>query len=142
MANELILLVEDEPRDQALTIRVLAKHGLTDRVVVANDGVEAIELLVGARSGPLPALVLLDIKLPKVGGFDVLRRIRAEARTRLLPVVMLTSSDEERDRQTSYELGANSYVQKPVEFDAFAEAVRRVGAYWLELNRPPPTRVE
>lgn len=142
MHRKLILLVEDEPQDQALTLRVLRKHRAADEIVIANDGAEALELLYGTGTGRGaaidPEIVLLDLKLPKVGGLEVLRRIRAEPRTRCVPVVMLTSSDEERDRRTSYELGANSYVQKPVEFAAFAKAVREVGVYWLEVNSPPP----
>jgi len=137
-----ILLVEDNPKDEALTLRALKKHNIGNDVAVARDGAEAIERLFGpAGRGarpPLPQLVLLDLKLPKIDGLDVLRRIRSDERTRLLPVVILTSSVEERDLLEGYRLGANSYVRKPVDFVEFAEAVRQLGLYWLILNRPPP----
>jgi two-component system response regulator len=137
-----ILLVEDNPKDEALTLRALKKHNIGNDVVVARDGAEAIERLFGPASDgakpPLPQLVLLDLKLPKIDGLDVLRRIRSDERTRLLPVVILTSSVEERDLMEGYRLGANSYVRKPVDFVEFAEAVRQLGLYWLILNRPPP----
>lgn len=137
-----ILLVEDNPKDEALTLRALKKHNIGNDVVVARDGAEAIERLFGPASDgakpPLPQLVLLDLKLPKIDGLDVLRRIRSDERTRLLPVVILTSSVEERDLMEGYRLGANSYVRKPVDFVEFAEAVRQLGLYWLILNWPPP----
>jgi two-component system, response regulator len=138
-----ILLVEDNPKDEALTLRALKKANIGNRVVVAHDGVEALDYLLG--SGPegggnqLPQLILLDLKLPKVDGHEVLRRIRADERTRLLPVVILTTSVEDKDRSQGYRLGANSYVRKPVDFAAFAQAVVQLGLYWLVLNeRPPP----
>jgi two-component system response regulator len=144
MSNKIILLVEDNPDDQALTLRALRKNNLANEVVMARDGVEAIEFLFGSdadfgRSSPiLPALVLLDLKLPKLDGLEVLRRIRDSARTRRLPVVVLTSSKEEQDLITSYNLGANSYVRKPVDFNEFMEAVRQLGLYWLVLNETAP----
>ncbi len=138
-----ILLVEDNPDDELLTIRALKNANVTNEIVVARDGAEALDYIFGtgacAERGPLtPAIILLDIKLPKLDGLEVLERIRGDERTRLLPVVMLTSSDEERDVVRSYELGVNSYVRKPVEFGAFSEAVKRLGLYWLLLNEPPP----
>jgi two-component system response regulator len=142
MNDRTILLIEDNPKDEALTLRALKKHNIGNDVAIARDGAEAIEQLFGpAGDGakpPLPQLVLLDLKLPKIDGLDVLRRIRSDERTRLLPVVILTSSVEERDLTEGYRLGANSYVRKPVDFVEFAEAVRQLGLYWLILNRPPP----
>ena len=143
----MILLVEDNPDDEALTLRALRKANVGNDVNVVRDGVEALDFLFGA--GPfaerdtavMPQVVLLDLKLPKVDGLEVLRRIRADERTKLLPVVILTSSDEEQDRIAGYALGANSYVRKPVDFAQFAEAVRQLGLYWLVLNQPPPGRV-
>jgi two-component system, response regulator len=146
MTNKNILLVEDNPDDEALTLRALRKHNIINEVVVARDGAEALDYLfaVGAWSGrdprAMPQLVLLDLKLPKIDGLEVLRRIRADERTRLLPVVILTSSNEEKDRIGGYGLGANSYVRKPVNFDEFIEAVRQLGLYWLVLNEPPDGR--
>jgi two-component system, response regulator len=140
-AERVILLVEDNPDDQELTLRALARNRITNRVVIANDGVEALRYLFGDGDPPadrLPVLVLLDLKLPKVDGLEVLTRIRADPRTRLLPVVMLTSSREERDVLASYGSGANSYVRKPVDFTEFTQAVRQLGLYWLLLNEPPP----
>lgn len=137
-----ILLVEDNPDDVALTMRALKSHNITNEVMVARDGVQALECLFGTDGRPrpaeLPAIVLLDIKLPKINGLEVLKRIRADEQTRLLPVVILTSSDEERDVVESYSLGANSYVRKPVDFVEFTEAARQLGLYWLLLNRAPP----
>jgi len=137
-----ILLVEDNPDDVALTMRALKSHNMTNDVVVAQDGVQALEYLFGAEgsAGPeeLPAVVLLDLKLPKVNGLEVLQRIRADERTRLLPVVILTSSDEERDVIDGYRLGANSYVRKPVDFVEFTAAAKQLGLYWLLMNRAPP----
>ena len=144
MNDRTILLIEDNPKDEALTLRALKKHNIGNDVVVARDGAEAIERLFGpAGDGvkpPLPQLVLLDLKLPKIDGLDVPRRIRSDERTRLLPVVILTSSVEERDLTEGYRLGANSYVRKPVDFVEFAEAVRQLGLYWLILNEPLPPR--
>jgi len=139
-----ILLVEDNPDDELLTLRALKKQNITNEVVVARDGAEALDYLFG--SGPyagrdlsvMPQLILLDLKLPKVDGLEVLRRVRADERTRLLPVVILTTSREQQDLLQGYGLGANSYVRKPVDFDQFAEAVRQLGLYWLLLNESPP----
>jgi two-component system response regulator len=137
-----ILLVEDNPDDAALTMRALKSHNITNEVVVARDGVEAIEYLLGPGAVPAVvqslAVVLLDLKLPKLTGLEVLQRIRADERTRLLPVVILTSSDEERDVIDGYRLGANSYVRKPVDFVEFTDAAKQLGLYWLLMNRAPP----
>lgn len=139
-----ILLVEDNDDDRALTLRALRKNNITNEVVLAKDGVEALDYLfgTGAHAGrdtrEQPALVLLDLKLPKLDGLEVLRRLRGDPRTRLLPVVILTSSKEDRDLLDGYSLGANSYVRKPVDFQEFIEAVRQLGLYWLLLNEPPP----
>lgn len=137
-----ILLVEDNLDDVALTVRALKSHNITNEVIVAHDGVQAMNYLFGgdgqARLEEMPAVVLLDLKLPKVNGLEVLRRIRAEAHTRLLPVVILTSSDEERDLIDGYSLGANSYVRKPVDFVEFTDAAKQLGLYWLLMNRSPP----
>ena len=144
MAEKVILLVEDNPDDEALTLRAFRKNNILNDVVVARDGVEALDYLfgTGAHAGrdtrEQPQVVLLDLKLPKVDGLEVLRRLRADARTRLLPVVILTTSNEDRDIVTSYQLGANSFIRKPVDFDQFMEAVRQLGLYWLVLNVPPP----
>jgi two-component system, response regulator len=134
-----ILLVEDNEDDVALTLRALRKSHVRCRVEVAADGAAALDYLVGpgAAARPQPTLVLLDLKLPKVSGLEVLTRIRAEERTRLIPVVVLTSSSEPTDLVKSYALGANSYVRKPVDFDEFAEAARQLGAYWLLINEVP-----
>ncbi|MGA2446540.1 MAG: response regulator [Opitutaceae bacterium] len=139
-----ILLVEDNPDDAALTLRALKKHNVANEVVEAHDGVEALDYLfgTGAHAGrnirQQPQVILLDLKLPKVDGLEVLRRVRNDPRTRLLPVVILTSSNEEKDRVNGYALGANSYIRKPVDFTQFAESVRQLGLYWLLLNEPPP----
>jgi CheY-like chemotaxis protein len=139
-----ILLVEDNLDDEALTLRALKKNNIHNEVVVAHDGVEALDYLFGTgiHAGRdlsvMPQLILLDLKLPKVDGLEVLRRLRSDARTRLLPVVILTSSTEEEDRIAGYGLGANSYVRKPVDFAQFIEAVRQLGLYWLILNEPVP----
>src|ERR1700704_429688 len=140
-----ILLVEDNRDDEALTLRALKKNNITNEVVVARDGVEALDFLMGTGShagrdlSVMPHVILLDLKLPKVDGLEVLRRVRAHERTRLLPIVILTSSNEEQDRINGYGLGANSYVRKPVDFAQFIEAVRQLGLYWLILNEPAPT---
>ena len=147
MADKIILLVEDNPDDEALTIRALKKHNILNAVVVAHDGVEALDYLFGTGmyagrdTRILPQVVLLDLKLPKIDGLEVLRRVRADERTKLLPIIVLTSSKEERDIVASYSLGANSYVRKPVDFDQFSEAVRQLGLYWLVLNEPLPPNV-
>ena len=135
-----ILLVEDDPDHVELALRALQKHGVANHIEVARDGAEAIEALFGDPARPLPQVVLLDIKLPKINGLEVLRRIRSGERTRFLAVVILTSSDEEQDLMRSYELGVNSYVRKPVDFTEFTEAARRVGVYWLLLNLSPPKK--
>jgi two-component system response regulator len=140
-----ILLIEDNLDDEKLTLRALKKNRISNAVVVARDGQEALDWLFATgvyegRAGGLPQIVLLDLQLPKISGLDVLRRIRADATTRLLPVVILTSSREDGDRLQGYSLGTNSYVRKPVDFVEFVEAVRQLGLYWLVLNEPPPTR--
>ncbi len=134
---KLILLVEDDPDHELLTIRALKKSNVANDIRVAHDGEEALGLLFGANA-IRPQVVLLDLKLPKVDGLEVLRRIRQTDATRLLPVVVLTSSDEERDVVRSYQLGVNSYIRKPVNFTDFAEATRQLGMYWLVLNECPP----
>ena len=135
--TKLILLVEDDPDHELLTIRALKKSSIANDVKVARDGEEAINMLFGPT--PIqPQVILLDLKLPKVDGLEVLRRIRQDDSTRMLPVVILTSSDEERDVVSSYKLGVNSYIRKPVNFNEFAEATRQLGMYWLLLNECPP----
>jgi two-component system response regulator len=147
MNNKVILLVEDNPDDEALTVRALKKSNIANEVVVAHDGAEALDYLFGegAHAGrdvtQMPQVVLLDLNLPKLDGLGVLRRIRADPRTRLLPVVILTSSNEEQDRVNGYGLGANSYVRKPVDFDAFVTAAAQLGLYWLILNEAAPRKV-
>jgi len=138
-----ILLVEDDPDHAELTLYALREHGVAEDVMVARDGVEALDYLLGPTGGEeenarLPRVVLLDLKLPKLDGLKVLKRIRAHERTCLLPVVVLTSSDEQEDQITSYQNGANSYVRKPVDFTQLSDAVRQLGQYWLQLNEPPP----
>ena len=145
ITHRTILLVEDNPDDEALTLRALSRNNIGNEVIVVRDGQEAMDWLDGA--GPhagrdpadIPALILLDLKLPKIDGLEVLRRLRTNPRTALVPVVILTSSKEDRDRASGYQSGANSYVQKPVDFTAFVDAVRQLGMYWLMLNEPPPT---
>jgi two-component system, response regulator len=132
-----ILLVEDNPDDVELTIRAFRKGNIINEVVVAIDGEKALELLLG-DTPIVPSVVLLDLKLPKIDGLSVLKRIRDDKRTRLLPVVILTSSNEENDLVRGYELGANSYIRKPVDFNQFIRAVQTLGMYWLLLNQPPP----
>lgn len=137
-----ILLVEDNAHDEALTLRALKKSKVMNKVVVVRDGAEAVDHLLATRAdgsrNALPQLVLLDLKLPKLDGHEVLKRIRSDERTRLLPVVILTTSVEDKDRLEGYRLGANSYVRKPVDFTEFAEAVIQLGLYWLVLNEQPP----
>ncbi|MQA28514.1 MAG: response regulator [Luteitalea sp.] len=139
MATQLIVLVEDNPDDEALTLRALKKQNIANEIVILRDGVEALDFLL-APDKPLPHLVLLDLKLPKIGGLEVLQRLRDEPRTRLLPIVVLTSSDEDRDVIDGYRFGANSYIRKPVDFNQFSDAVRHLGLYWLVLNQSPPLR--
>lgn len=141
MNNKIVLLVEDNADDEALTLRALRKNNIRNEVVVVHDGQEALDYLFG--QGPyagrgLPQIVLLDLKLPKISGLEVLQRLREDPRTCFLPVVILTSSKEEQDLIEAYRLGTNSYVQKPVDFREFTEAVRQLGLYWLILNEPPP----
>ncbi len=142
--SKVILLVEDNPDDEALTLRAFEKKRILNPVVVAHDGVEALDYLfaTNAHAGRdisiTPALILLDLKLPRVDGLQVLKRVRADERTRRIPVVVLTSSREDQDLISSYDLGANSYIRKPVEFDKFVEAAGLLGLYWLMWNEPPP----
>lgn len=131
-----ILLVEDNPQDEALTLRALAKANLMNRIVVARDGQQALDYLLDPAS-ELPGVVLLDLGLPRIGGLDVLVRMRSDPRTRLVPVAILTSSDEDQDRLRSYQGGANSFVRKPVEFSEFITTVSRLGTYWLMVNEAP-----
>ena len=144
MEEKMILLVEDNPDDEALTLRAFKKHNIGNQVFVVRDGAEALDFLfcTGAYADrdprDKPQVILLDLKLPKVDGLEVLRRLRADERTRLLPIVILTSSNEEQDLIESYRNGANSYVRKPVDFNQFLNAVRQLGLYWLVLNEPPP----
>ena len=146
MGDKIILLVEDNADDEALTLRALKKNSIRNEVVVTRDGAEALDFLfgTGAYAGRdlrvMPTITLLDLKLPKVDGLEVLRRLRADDRTKLLPVVILTSSREEQDLLNGYRLGANSYIRKPVDFSQFTEAVRELGLYWLVLNETPPKR--
>ena len=142
MSESMILLVEDDPDHEALAIRALKKANVVNEIRVARDGEEALEYMKGIVEGTerRPQLVLLDLKLPKVEGLDVLRAIRASDKTALLPVVVLTSSDEERDIIASYRLGVNSYIRKPVNFADFAEATKQLGVYWLLLNQCPPVQ--
>jgi len=146
MTDKIILLVEDDPDDVELTLRALRKNNITNKVELARDGAEALDYLfgAGAYSGRdtslMPAVILLDLKLPKIDGFEVLRKLRADDRTKLLPVVILTSSKEEQDIVNGYSHGCNSYVRKPVDFAQFSEAVRQLGLYWLLLNESPATR--
>ncbi len=146
MESKTILLVEDNADDEALTFRALMKNNIANQLIVARDGAEALDYLFGTgqysgRDVTLgPQVVLLDLNLPKVGGLEVLRQLRANERTKLLPVVILTSSNEEQDRLRGYDNGANSYVRKPVDFNQFIESVRQLGLYWLILNEQPPAR--
>lgn len=142
--SNIILLVEDSADDVELTLRAFRKSKILNEIVVVSDGVEALDyvFVTGAHAGrnpeANPAVILLDLKLPKIGGLEVLRRLRADERTRRIPVVVLTSSNEERDILSSYDLGANSFVRKPVDFAQFAEAAQQLGMYWLVMNEPPP----
>lgn len=144
MENKMILIVEDNPDDEALTLRALKKNNIGNRLVVVRDGAEALDFLfcTGMYSDrnprDMPQTILLDLKLPKIDGLEVLKRIRANERTSLLPVVILTSSKEDQDLLQSYRNGANSYIRKPVDFNQFLEAARQLGLYWLVLNEPPP----
>jgi CheY-like chemotaxis protein len=144
VSSKSILLVEDNPDDEALAIRALKRHHISNEIVVAHDGVEALDYLFGTgkysgRDLSLkPAVVLLDLKLPRVDGLEVLRRLREDERTKLLPVVILTTSNEEQDMLDSYSFGCNSYIRKPVDFIEFSEAIRQLGMYWLLMNEPPP----
>jgi CheY-like chemotaxis protein len=146
MSERTILIVEDNPDDEEFTLRALHRAHVTNEIVVTRDGKEALDYLFGENQfagrdmSDMPAVILLDLKLPKLSGIDVLRRIRAEPSTKLIPVVVLTSSSEDEDMLNSYESGANSYVRKPVEFAAFASAVARLGAYWMLLNEPAPRK--
>lgn len=144
MNQKIILLVEDNPDDEALTLRALRKNNMMNEVAVARDGQEALDYFFGeeASGNPAPTLMLLDLKLPKIDGLEVLRRIRADQRTALQPVVILTSSKEEQDIINGYRLGANSYIRKPVDFNQFMEAIRQLGLYWLVLNESAPSQQE
>ncbi len=145
MKEKIILLVEDEPDDEALTLRALKKSNIKNKVVVAHDGVEALDYLWGRGeyanrdTNSMPQVILLDLKLPKMDGLEFLRHIRSDKRTKLLPVVIMTSSREEKDIINGYSLGANSYIRKPVDFEKFGEAVQQLGLYWLLLNEAPPS---
>lgn len=147
MTDKNILLVEDNPDDEALTLRAMKKNNIANEIAVARDGAEALEYLfgTGAHAGrdlsKMPGIILLDLKLPKLDGLEVLRRLRADPRTKLIPVVILTSSKEEQDMISGYELGCNSYVRKPVDFNQFVQAAGNLGMYWLVLNEPPPRRI-
>jgi two-component system response regulator len=143
MKDAVILLVEDNPDDEALTLRALHKNRVSNPVIIVHDGVEALEFMFceGVYSGrniaDLPAVILLDLKLPRIDGLEVLRRLRADERTRMVPIVVLTTSNEDKDIFASYSLGANSFVRKPVDFDQFTEAVGKLGMYWLLVNESP-----
>jgi CheY-like chemotaxis protein len=147
VTNQAILLVEDNPDDEILTLRAMKKNKVANEIVVARDGAEALDYLFGSGSyagrdvSRAPGLILLDLKLPKIDGLEVLRRLRDDKRTQLIPVVILTSSKEEQDMLSGYELGCNSYVRKPVDFTNFVEAAGQLGMYWLVLNETPPRRL-
>jgi two-component system, response regulator len=144
MGKKIILLVEDNPDDVALTLRAFKKNNIVNELIVVRDGAEALDYLFGTGQyqdrdlSVMPQLILLDLKLPKIDGLEVLRRLRGDERTRLLPVVILTSSKEEQDLVNGYKLGANSYIRKPVNFTGFSEAVKQLNLYWLVLNEAPP----
>jgi two-component system response regulator len=137
MNTRSILLVEDNPDDEKLTLRALTKSRIANPLVVVRDGAQALDYLFDPANR-LPAVILLDLKLPKVGGIEVLKRLRTEARTKLVPIIVLTSSNVDSDLKACYELGCNSYIQKPVDFDKFVDAVGLLGMYWLVINEPPP----
>jgi len=147
MNEKPILLAEDNPDDVVLTLRAFRKNNIMNEVVVAHDGIEALDYLfatgdyAGRDTSVMPQIILLDLKMPKLGGLEVLKRLRADPRTKLLPVIILTSSKEEQDVLTGYELGANSYIRKPVDFAQFSEAIRQLGLYWLVLNESVPSAV-
>ncbi len=144
MRDKTILLVEDNPDDEALAIRALKRNHISNEIVVAHDGVEALDFMfgtgmyVGRDISIKPTVILLDLKLPRIDGIEVLRRLREDDRTKLVPVVVLTTSSEEQDMLDSYSLGCNSYIRKPVDFIQFSEAIRQLGMYWLLMNEPPP----
>ena len=146
MDTRVLLLIEDNSNDEELTLRAFRKVNIANPIVVVRDGAEAIDWLfaIGAHGGrdalDTPAVILLDLKLPKISGLEVLKRLRADERTKLVPVVVLTTSNEDRDVIESYALGANSYIRKPVNFNDFTQAVAQLGVYWLALNQPPPHR--
>lgn len=142
MKDKVIFLVEDNPDDELLTLRALKNNNISNEVIVARDGQQALDYFFGegATDRVTPTVMLLDLKLPKVDGLEVLRRIRADERTHMQPIVILTSSKEEQDLLTSYRLGANSYIRKPVDFSQFLEAIRQLGLYWLVLNETPPSK--
>jgi two-component system response regulator len=147
MNTKLILLVEDNSDDEVLMLRALKKNHIQNRVVVARDGVEALDYLFstgkyeGREPEPLPQLILLDLKLPKINGFEVLKRLRADSRTRYIPVVVLTSSNEEKDIINSYDIGANGFVQKPVNFSEFVKVANQLGVFWLAINRTATPKI-
>ncbi|PAX53476.1 response regulator [Brunnivagina elsteri] len=142
--DKIILLVEDNPDDEALAIRALKRNHISNEIVVARDGVEALDFMfgtgihIGRDISIKPTVILLDLKLPRIDGIEVLRRLREDDRTKLVPVVVLTTSSEEQDMLDSYSLGCNSYIRKPVDFIQFSEAIRQLGMYWLLMNEPPP----
>ena len=144
MKEKIILLVEDNPDDITLTLRALKKNSIFNEVVVAKDGVEALDYLFGTGiyagrdTSVMPVVTLLDLKLPKIDGFEVLKRVRSNERTKLIPIVILTSSKEDVDLINGYSLGANSYIRKPVDYEQFTEAIRELGLYWILINEPPP----
>ena len=144
MKEKIILLVEDNPDDITLTLRALKKNSIFNEVVVAKDGVEALDYLFGTGiyagrdTSVMPVVTLLDLKLPKIDGFEVLKRVRSNERTKLIPIVILTSSKEDDDLINGYSLGANSYIRKPVDYEQFTEAIRELGLYWILINEPPP----
>jgi two-component system response regulator len=137
METKTILLVEDNPDDELLTLRAFKKHKIANPVIVAHDGQEAIDYLFDSGKR-LPSIILLDLKLPKIGGLEVLKRLRADPRTELVPVIILTSSNQDSDLLAGYKNGCNSYIRKPVDFDKFVDAVGQLGLYWLVFNEPPP----